>query len=210
MVGVPIPIAADDDRAALLDELLKRMPGIATAVNAFTSDAVQQKAFDALLATIPIASATHRPVATVLEQSSGSNGHATVRRRGAKVVAGSDDASERRKRRIGIPKAVDLNLRPDGKAAFRDFVLEKSPSGALEQNTVAAYYVGQELGIQPVTMDHVHTCYLDVDWRLPANMQNSLSKTANRGWLESGDRDNVKLTAPGINLVRYDLPRKKS
>ncbi|SRR6266849_6744400 len=206
------PTAADNDDTASLDDLLKRMPEIATAVNAFSSETVQQRAFDALLSTIPIARSTATSTPEVAH-TNGSNGHIKTRRRRSKVDASTDlgDVTERRRRKSGSPKTVgDLNLRPDGKASFRDFVAAKAPSGALEQNVVAAYYVKQELSLEPISIDHIHTCYLNAEWRLPANLQNSLSKSAMKGWLNTSDQDDIQLTAQGINLVRHDLPRKKA
>ena len=105
----------------------------------------------------------------------------------------------------------DLNLRPKGKKDFAAFVNEKKPSGNDERSTVAVYYLKQELGIPAVGVDHVFTCYKAVNWRQPANLGNSLAITSHRkGWMDTRDFNDLKLTTHGENLVEHDLPRKES
>ena len=59
-------------------------------------------------------------------------------------------------------------------------------------------------------MNHVYTCYRDMNWRLPGDMANSLQLTTNRKrYLDTADMNNIGLTSKGINHVEQDLPPKK-
>ena len=103
----------------------------------------------------------------------------------------------------------DLNLVPKGKKDFRAFVAEKKPDDNYEKCTVAVYYLVQELAIKTVGIDHVFTCYKFVNWRQPSSFQNALALTAHRkGWLDTSDIKDIKLTAHGENLIEHDLPRQ--
>ncbi len=115
-----------------------------------------------------------------------------------------------------VPKASqrpsivkDLNLRPQGKKAFRSFAEQKAPSSVREKCTVAVYYLTSELELHAITVDHVYTCYKEVKWRVPVDLKNNLAQTAfHTGWIDSSDMNDIKITTRGENLVEQDLPTK--
>lgn len=103
----------------------------------------------------------------------------------------------------------DLNLRPQGSTSFPDFVAQKKPSNMLERCVVSVYYLIHTLNQGTVTSDHIYTCFKFVkEWRLPADLDTTLSEAASRhGWIDSSNRENIKLTVIGENLVEHDLPK---
>lgn len=102
----------------------------------------------------------------------------------------------------------DLNLRPSDKKSFKDFVAEKKPTSNDMKNTVIVFYLHRYLSIQKVSFNHVYTCYKEADWRIPADIANSLRQTySRRGWIDPSDKDDIQLTALGENLVEHDLPK---
>lgn len=104
----------------------------------------------------------------------------------------------------------DLNLKPSGKKSFADFVNEKSPSFNTERCVVCAYYIINELKQGPVSVNHVYTCFKSMGWRLPGNLENTLYWTASqKGWLDTADMSDIKVTISGDNLIEHDLPRKE-
>ena len=59
-----------------------------------------------------------------------------------------------------------------------------------------------------VTVNQVYTCYREVNARIPSNLRNSLAVTsADKGWIESGDMENLSVTPRGENIVNLELPR---
>lgn len=102
----------------------------------------------------------------------------------------------------------DLNLNPEGKKSFKDFIQDKLPSTNQEKCTVAIYYLRSELGIDGITINHVFTCYKIANWRV-ADLYNVLTLTASRkGWVDTSNMDNIGITTHGENHVEYDLPHK--
>ncbi len=102
----------------------------------------------------------------------------------------------------------NLNLRPSGKKALKDFVAEKAPTNQLQRCVVAVYYLKNILGLPAVGMNHVYTCFKDQGWRVPADLRNTLQSAAShRGWLDTANIDDIKLVPAGENLVEHDLPR---
>jgi hypothetical protein len=130
------------------------------------------------------------------------------RRSGAAASA----SGTKRTRRSGGPSVVkDLSLRPKGKKAFGDFVADKQPSSHQQKQLVAVYWLAKEAGISSgVTVDHINTCYQGAGWKRPSNLGNALAVTSMRkGWLDTSDGSDIKLTVPGEDFVLHELPPKK-
>jgi hypothetical protein len=72
----------------------------------------------------------------------------------------------------------------------------------------AVYYLKEIAGVSPVTVDHVYTCYRDQGWPLPADPGQALRLTATKKrFLDTGDRDDIRLTSTGTNYVEHELPK---
>lgn len=103
----------------------------------------------------------------------------------------------------------DLNLRPKTGRSFANFAAEKSPSFNMEKCVAAVYYVDRILKKGPVSVDHVYTCFKAIPWRVPANLANSMAWIAShKGWLDTSDMSDIKVTPHGENLIEHDLPKK--
>ncbi|MBE9169932.1 hypothetical protein IQ238_21220 [Pleurocapsales cyanobacterium LEGE 06147] len=101
----------------------------------------------------------------------------------------------------------DLNLRPEGKLSFRDFYAQKKPTTQEQAITVAVYYLKRVLELDKVTPEHVFTCFKNVERKTPKNMPQTIRDTAKRrGWVDTSERCNIKITNHGENLVEHDLP----
>lgn len=113
------------------------------------------------------------------------------------------------KTKLSLSIDKDLNLRPKGKKSFVDFAKEKQPVSYEQKCTVAVYYLEKILGIKGIGINHIYTCYKDAVWRVPADLRNKLHSTASKkGWLDTGNIDEIKLTTRGDNLIEHDLPPK--
>jgi hypothetical protein len=195
----------DEQNGTSLDALLAKMPQIAEAVGKFP-EAVQQQAFDALMAeaTGGTTTATKRTTDTSGETKSTRKGTTTRKKANGEGAAAP--------RRSGGPKQLrDLDLTPSGKVSFIDFVNEKQPKTNHDRNVVSVYYFDRVLEVGAVTDDHVYTCYRDMGWRLPSpNLNNGLSLTSSRKrFIDTSDNKNITLTSKGLNYVEHDLPPKK-
>ena len=187
-----------------LEALLAKMPQIAEAVAKFP-EAVQQQAFDALMAEATGGT-------TTTKQTTGGSGEtatSTRKRTSTRKKANGEGAAV--PRRAGGPKQLrDLDLTPPGKVSFVDFVNEKQPKTNHDRNVVSVYYCDRILEVGAVTDDHVYTCYRDMGWRLPSpNLNNGLSLTSSRKrFIDTSDNKNITLTSKGLNYIEHDLPAK--
>lgn len=102
----------------------------------------------------------------------------------------------------------ELNLSPSGHQSLTDFIKEKRPENFQEFNAATVYYLTKELSIRAITPEHVYTCYKDANRRLPGAFTKSLRDTDKvKGWIDTHDLKNIKITTWGENFVEHDLPR---
>ena len=101
-----------------------------------------------------------------------------------------------------------LDLFPSNKTTFKDFALEKIPTTHMERCVLAAYYLVQTLEID-ATANKIYTCFKAVSWPIPTNLKNTLSQAASKkGWLDTENFNDIKLTSTAKNLVEHELPKK--
>jgi hypothetical protein len=187
------------------DDLLKRLPAVAKVVNAFTSEVVQQQAFEALVSALQGVEPRHAA------DRGGGRRRTTSRRKRQPDTDGSPDTKgkSRQARRGGPAIDKNLNLRPKTGKSFRDFAALKNPKTAFEKNVVAVHWL-KSAGVKTIGPDQVYTCYKDAAWRIPTGLYNSLAVTASKkGWLNTADMNQITVTTQGENLIDHDLPRKK-
>jgi hypothetical protein len=202
------------------DRLLDAMPRIAEAVNAFKSEESQRVALDALVRAIGLPdqppAAIGEPVLSVVPPSAASIGvdsgvQDSPRQDGQGAQRG---ARQRRTRKPAGKRSwarvKDINFRPAGKQALRDFAAEKEPTNLLERNLVAAYYLDVVMGIGSIEVGHILAAYDECGWKPSGVPDNSLAVTAcKKGWLETSDMKAIRVTQRGRNMVEYDMPAKK-
>jgi hypothetical protein len=134
------------DDTTQLDDLLDRMPAIAKAVSAFP-EAVQQRAFDALMAAAPGKTAPAPAPKGAGGEVAPKKRRSGARLRKAEPSAESSNAKSRRGAGASQPKIVkELDLRPKGKTSFADFVKAKNPTSNHDKHAVAIYYLSHEAG----------------------------------------------------------------
>ncbi|HLX62690.1 MAG TPA: hypothetical protein VKX17_15535 [Planctomycetota bacterium] len=184
-----------------LNEMLAQMPEVAKAVNAFSSEAVQQRVLEALLSSMGLPKSEispSRPPATQLEPAVANTGE--PRSHGKKRAPS--------KTILTIVK--DLNLKPKGKESLAEFYSKKAPANNYEKFAVFVYYLQRILELAPITCDHIHTCFKAVPLKTPSSLSQQLRNCAHKsGWIDTANAEDVKITTLGENIVEHDLPDKK-
>jgi len=102
----------------------------------------------------------------------------------------------------------DLNLRPSDKESLKDFYAEKAPGSNIEKNVVFVYYLEKILEITGITINHILTCYGEINLPIPINLRQSIVDTSSTryGYL-NGIMKDLKISVKGGNFVQFDLPR---
>jgi hypothetical protein len=143
----------------------------------------------------------------------GSGGGRTARRQrraatnaGAPGGGSGSKPAKRKPSSVGIVR--DLALRPPGKQPWIEFAEEKAPKTNGARSTVAVHWLVNVAGMSSgITVDHVNTCFVEAGWKRPADFVNALQVVSStKGWLDTGDMGNIKLTLRGEDEVQHNLP----
>lgn len=121
---------------------------------------------------------------------------------------GSSKSMSKRKESYQIVKDLVLSAKNE-KESLRDFYSKKAPSTGLEKSAVFVYYLQKVAGVKDIGVNHMYTCYKDVNEKVPGALRQSLVDTsARKGWIDTKSMDNITITTHGENLVEHELPRE--
>lgn len=196
-----------------VDDLLQRLPEIAKVVNEFKSESVQLRAFDALLGGFDYPavqrvknSKAHVEVTKELRTID----EATAGKQQPSGAASHTKGARGNKKEGSVSLVADLNLRPKGKKTLREFYGEKKPTTNEQSFAVMTYYLEKVLGVSGISPNHIYTGFKDLDLRVPARLRTVISNSASRhAWIDTSDKENIKLTIHGENFIEHDLPSVK-
>ena len=131
---------------------------------------------------------------------------------GAKKNPPKSKATQKRKSRGSSPSIINnLDLSGGSKCEkLRDFYKRYETKSNYERNLIFIYYLQQMLKITGITVNHVFTCYRNVSGlKVPEALYQSLSETSNKkGWVDTSDTDNIKVTVSGMNHLEHDMSKK--
>ena len=182
-----------------IDFLLTRMPEIATAVNAFSSETIQKQAFSALLSALSDDHpglkrlAPESPLATEISQQ-------------LRLPEPQNDETGP----AGIPSTQREAFAPAaGKLSFNDFIAWKRPSDNQSRFAVAVYWLKEHAGALTISSEDLRQLFgATKDWREPRNLNSALSVCASRkSTIDASKRSDIKLTPKGRHFVENELPR---
>jgi hypothetical protein len=196
-----------------VDDLLQRLPEIAKVVNEFKSENVQLRVFDALLDgfDFPVDRGVKNYDARVkAEKEVRVSGDAPKDMESSPGTASHPKGVRGNKKEGAVSLVADLNLRPKGTKTLREFYGEKKPTTNEQSFAVMTYYLEKVLGISGISPNHIYTGFKDLDLRVPARLRTVISNSASRhAWIDTSDKENIKLTIHGENFVEHDLPSSK-
>ncbi|MGH3767893.1 MAG: hypothetical protein ACRDTX_22550 [Pseudonocardiaceae bacterium] len=203
------------------DRLLDAMPKIAEAVNAFSSEEVQRRAFDALLGTLGTTVADHFDDPPTDAQWANRTAEVSAKSALPASPAATDEngdgqrvtnAGGRRRSRVSTSKKTwavnrNINFAPPDKPSLRDVADEKKPKSNKDKNLVAAYYLTEHLSQETFDVSDVMGAFKFMAWPLPSNPANSLQVVASTlSWFDTKDMSKIQLTHIGSDYCEHKLP----
>lgn len=103
-----------------------------------------------------------------------------------------------------IKRLTDIDFHPPGKDSLEVFYKSFSVKNDSEKNLLFVYYLLEILKVDKISIEHVYTCYDELNLRIPENMPQSIATTKNRtGWLETEDASNITVTVKGRNKIKF-------
>lgn len=124
-------------------------------------------------------------------------------------VTAAKERKPRKPSKLGYEIEKDLVLAKEGdKPSLKEFYSQKKPGSNYERNVVFCYYLLRVRELKPIDINHVYTCYKEVNQRV-GSLDVSLSETSKKGWLDTSDMNDIRLSIRGENFVEHDLPKVK-
>ena len=77
-------------------------------------------------------------------------------------------------RNAGLDLVPDLNFRPDGKHALKEFLDEKSPKNDIEATLAIVYYMQRFMGLAKIGPAHVMTAFKEAGKPIPADVRQTI------------------------------------
>lgn len=115
----------------------------------------------------------------------------------------------KRQHKNGIFKesySIVKNLNLAQPQSLIEFYNSKKTPSALEKNTIFVYYLEKIAGIKNINLNHIYTCYKELNEKMPKALKQSIADTSSKkGWLETKKMTDIKITTRGESLVEHDL-----
>ncbi len=130
-----------------------------------------------------------------------------------KKVGGKKKTSNKKTKRKESYKLLgnlDLSSK-NGGISLKDFYESKAPSNAMEKNVVFVYYLQKKANLKDVGVNHIYTCYKNVDTKVPIALRQSLFDTSHRkGWFDTESIDDITISTAGENYIEHELSAKSA
>lgn len=105
-------------------------------------------------------------------------------------------------------KAVDLDLTPEQRGAFKEFYISKAPDNQSDHVLVVIYWLIQNTDREKVTMDEIFTGLRTVGEKIPKRISSVLSNLAIAAYI-SKENNETRLLHIGEDHVMHSLPKQK-
>lgn len=103
---------------------------------------------------------------------------------------------------------TDLDLKPANKETLKDFFGKfRKVTNNYERNLAFLYYMQYILEIDPISANHVHTCYLDLKIKVPNIYQSLVETKGIKKWIDYDDMNNIKVNRIGKNYIEHDMEK---
>lgn len=199
---------------ATFDENLANLERALKIISAIESNPeLQNRAFDLLFGEATAATSTtpaaRRAPARAAQAvpSAGSDGSAP--KDAGSGNGGTKSRAAKKSGKVSISQDKSLDTAPKGVQSWKAFAAEKNPTAIPEKNVVAVYWLLEIAGHEKATIGKVYTLFLDAGWKPPTDPRNAAQQAGSKGFLDTVDAEDIKLTPRGTGLVKNDLPPAK-
>jgi hypothetical protein len=109
-------------------------------------------------------------------------------------------------RNAGLELVPDLNFRPDGKQALKEFVEEKGPKSDVDTVLVVLHYMQHVMGLSKIGPAHLMTAFKAVGKPIPVDLKQTVRNIRkSKMLLNFTDIEDLRMTTQGDNFVEHDM-----
>jgi hypothetical protein len=109
-------------------------------------------------------------------------------------------------RNAGLNLVPNLNFRPAGQQALKQFIEQKGAKSDVETVVAVLYFMQQVMKLAKIGPDHVMTAFKDIGKAVPADLRATIRNIKNtKAWLSYTDIEDIRTTTQGDNFVEHDM-----
>jgi hypothetical protein len=113
-------------------------------------------------------------------------------------------------RNAGLNLVPDLNFRPNGGRALKEFVEEKGPKNDVETALAAVYYMQHDMALAKIGPSHVMTAFKEAGKAIPVDLRQTIRNVKKtKMWLNFTDIEDVRTTTQGDNFVEHEMGKSE-
>lgn len=113
-------------------------------------------------------------------------------------------------RNAGLDLVPNLNFRPSGKPALKEFVEEKNPDSDVQAALVMVYYMQRMMVLAKIGPAHVMTAFKEVGKPIPVDLKQTIRNVKkSRMWLNFTDIEDIRTTTQGDNFVEHEMGKNE-
>jgi len=103
---------------------------------------------------------------------------------------------------------TDFDFKPYGKKSLKEYYNEFISKSNYDNNLIFLHYLQEILNESDITTNHIYSCYRELNLKIPSLPQTLIDTKKNKGWIETANMNDLKLTRTGINWIQHDLAKK--
>jgi hypothetical protein len=109
-------------------------------------------------------------------------------------------------RNAGLELVPNLNFRPNGKQALKDFLEDKDPTSDVEVVLTTLHYMQHVMELPKIGPSHVMTAFKEAGKAIPVDVRGTIRNIKkSKMWLNFTDLEDIRTTTQGDNFVEHDM-----
>jgi hypothetical protein len=113
-------------------------------------------------------------------------------------------------RNAGLDLVPNLNFRPNGKPALKDFIEEKNPNSDVQTVLVMVYYMQRVMALTKIGPAHVMTAFKEARKAIPVDLRQTIRNIKkSKMWLNFTDIEDIRTTTQGDNFVEHEMGKSE-
>lgn len=187
------------------DTRLERVRKAAEVIVDLPTETLQAEAFHYLLGKTPLVGTDQSDEVVDDEHEAGLDapGDAGPDLRAAEKTSNpaAKKVGTRQRKPANVNPDKTIELSPDGKQSFAEFVAEKKPASHIEKYTASVYWLLDVAEHDKATISQIVTCYHASRWALPTDIRNTAAQAGRKHLDNSEGLDDIRLSNLGRNLI---------
>lgn len=103
----------------------------------------------------------------------------------------------------------NLDLGGGSNLSLKEFFNKYIPKNNMERNLVFAYYLQHIVEEEPITLEHIFTCYRHMKLKSSKAIHQSLVDTSRiHGWLDTSSMNDIKVPISGMNHIEHEMKKR--